>query len=1215
MGGSSNAFDVSTPTQDLKFMQASNINVSNFVSAKLSGHDNYKIWKAQFLCLIKSQMLLHIVDAEHPFPVDKGAHMIDQYNELVKGWIFGSVNEKVLNDLVDLGTAQVVWMKLESLFNLAVTNTEGDSSSARGVSAPDAIAPVVNAMREDLKYLQALNVDVSNYVSEKLLGKINYHTWMTEMLYLIESHELLHIIHAEARFPQDKTDPTTKKYDSLVRGWILSTMNDEEQHKYRMYRSVQLMWRKLESTFTYQPETSNSNTGDTKDALSNETKDLKYVQLNSNVNVSNFVLEKLSGHNNYNIWRAQMLCLLESHSLLHVIHDIDLFEDNKYDELVKGWIFHTMNDELLRDFQADDYVGSTAEDLWEKLESRFTDGYSRPEFVDSASTQDLRYMQASNVNVSNFVSVKLSGCSNYNIWKAQILCLIHSQKLLYVIDEEGHYTMDKYDTLVNGWIFSTMNEQLLSDLTSTDNLVSSYISAKDVWEKLKSTFDPPKSNRLQVLKEIAQTDPQGFTFGIEFIKDDTEIVSNLPELENTDKKRLFKAAAEGWWRKAKSVFKINKNAATEAITPDIEIESSRTESVKKELYEAAAGGWWRKAKSMLQNGEIAATEAIAANGNTILHIAVEMGHNYFVEELLEFLKTEEDIEKKNENGLTALHIAAIVGNTHAAQLLVQKREELLVIQDHDKKSPLDLASENMNLNIYAYLLKSSTPSDSDEYSSYYSHKSALLAAIFSKQYDIAETVLKEFPYFASNKDILMAITITFPADIGFMESFIYPSFQNVRRKITVRGSFLLHPDRCVDSILRVVKICNDTRCSWLWKKSMILFVPIAMLYITYQLIYIFLLALRLLFSMLYFLLWKFLGVIMYPIKNIEKKKKEYKDAKKILSLVCNQMGKSNEGYKDSLFEAVRLDIYEVVDEILFTSPATINCKNEEGYNIIQSSILNRAEKVYNLIYHIIERTKSHREMIDSFSNNLGHLAGRLAPSFVLDRTTGAALQLQRELLWFQQVEKLVLPLQLTKKNIYKDTPAMVFTREHWDMLKQGEMWMKTTAESCSITAALIVTVVFAAAITIPGGSNQESGIPLFKNEITFTIFAISNAFSLFTASTALLLFLSILTTRFSEKDFLVSLPRRLIFGLVNLFLSTIAMMVAFCAILFLVFCDQRPWMLAPICAFACLPISVIVTVKLPLLVDLIQSTYSPIFGKQSFLESCKVNRKTTVFTK
>ncbi|KAI7749464.1 hypothetical protein M8C21_020049 [Ambrosia artemisiifolia] len=569
----------------------------------------------------------------------------------------------------------------------------------------------------------------------------------------------------------------------------------------------------------------------------------------------------------------------------------------------------------------------------------------------------------------------------------------------------------------------------------------------------------------------------------------------------------------------------------------------------------------------------------------------------------------------------------MIGNTQAAQLLVLKREELLVIKDDVENSPLHLASQYTNLNTYAYLFRQSfRPSNSDnrsDFNTYWSHKATILAAIFSKQYDLAKTLLTELEDIVLNdrfirinyKEILMAITISYPTDIGFMKSFIYPSFQNVRQKTIIKGSLLFHPNRCVDDILGVVEIINNMCHSWLRKNSMMLLVLIATLYLICQLIYLFLLILRLPFSMLYFLLWKFLAFIVSPIKNIEKKRKEYKDAKKILRLVCDQMCKSNTDSTDSLFEAVRLDNHEVVDEILFTSPATINCKDEEGYNIIQSSILNRAEKVYNLIYHIIERTKSHREMTDSFSNNLGHLAGRLAPSFVLSRTTGEALQLQQELVWFEEVKNLLLPLQLTKKNIYKQTPDMVFTREHQDLLRQGETWMKKTAESCSITVALIVTVVFAAAITVPGGNNQDSGTPLFKNEIPFTIFALSNAFSLFTGATSLLMFLSILTARSSEKDFLVSLPRRLILGLLTLFLSTISMLVAFGAILFLVFCDQRPWMLTPICAFACLPISIIVTIKLPLLVDLIRSTYSPKFGKKRYLDSCKVIRKNTIFTK
>nr|GFB79546.1 ankyrin repeat-containing protein [Tanacetum cinerariifolium] len=303
-------------------------------------------------------------------------------------------------------------------------------------------------------------------------------------------------------------------------------------------------------------------------------------------------------------------------------------------------------------------------------------------------------------------------------------------------------------------------------------------------------------------------------------------------------------------------------------------------------------------------------------------------------------------------------------------------------------------------------------------------------------------------------------------------------------------------------------------------------------------------------------------------------------------------------YKFIALEAVRLDVYEVLRLIISQFNETIEYTNEK-HNIIQLAIIHRSEKVYNhIIYPLIKQKESHRVLKDYSGNNLLHLVGRLAPSNVLSSTTGAALQLQRELQWREEVEKFMDPMQLTDLNIYNETPDMVFTREHANLVMEGEKWMKATAESCSITAALIVTIVFAAAITVPGGSNQETGIPLFKKQIAFTVFAISDAISLFSASTSLLVFLSILTTRFAEKDFLLSLPRRLLIALFLLFLSTSAMMLAFSAILFLVFCDQRPWMLAPIGVFTCMPIAAIVSLQLPLVVDLYQSTYSSMFGKR-----------------
>ncbi|GKV51018.1 hypothetical protein SLEP1_g57695 [Rubroshorea leprosula] len=118
--------------------------------------------------------------------------------------------------------------------------------------------------------------------------------------------------------------------------------------------------------------------------------------------------------------------------------------------------------------------------------------------------------------------------------------------------------------------------------------------------------------------------------------------------------------------------------------------------------------------------------------------------------------------------------------------------------------------------------------------------------------------------------------------------------------------------------------------------------------------------------------------------------------------------------------------------------------------------------------------------------------------------------------------------------------------------------MKKTAESSTVVGALIITIMFAAAFTVPGGNDQNTGFPIFLNStgesstlVPYTVFMVSDAISLFTASGSVLMFLGILTSRYAYQDFLISLPLKLIVGLCSLFVSIATMAVAFCASLFI----------------------------------------------------------------
>ncbi|KAJ7974903.1 Ankyrin repeat-containing protein [Quillaja saponaria] len=77
--------------------------------------------------------------------------------------------------------------------------------------------------------------------------------------------------------------------------------------------------------------------------------------------------------------------------------------------------------------------------------------------------------------------------------------------------------------------------------------------------------------------------------------------------------------------------------------------------------------------------------------------------------------------------------------------------------------------------------------------------------------------------------------------------------------------------------------------------------------------------------------------------------------------------------------------------------------------------------------------------------------------------------------------------------------------------------------------------MFAAAFTVPGG-HEDSGYLVFLNRKLFMLFMISDAMSLFSSSTSVLVFLGILTSRYAEDDFLESLPKKLIHAFTPYFL-------------------------------------------------------------------------------
>ncbi|PIA41762.1 hypothetical protein AQUCO_02200297v1 [Aquilegia coerulea] len=328
-------------------------------------------------------------------------------------------------------------------------------------------------------------------------------------------------------------------------------------------------------------------------------------------------------------------------------------------------------------------------------------------------------------------------------------------------------------------------------------------------------------------------------------------------------------------------------------------------------------------------------------------------------------------------------------------------------------------------------------------------------------------------------------------------------------------------------------------------------------------------------------------------------------ALQVLEIISTQVSKLDDkllevaGVYQAVLEATKFGIVEFVYKIMKYKRHLENCKDVSGRGILLYAIMYRQEKVFNLIQDMRDRKNRFSYIGKEDGNNTLHQAAVYSRFSQIDKISGVALQMQRELQWFEEVEKLVPPKLKDQLNNRGMTPRDLFAEEHAALVEKGEKWMKETATGCMVVAALIATVVFTAAFTIPGG-NDTKGDPNYIKSDIFLFFIVMDALSLFSSCSSMLMFLAILTSRYAEQDFLLSLPRKLILGLSSLFCSIGTMMAAFCATLFIVLRHENRWVPIMSTILAALPVTLFILLQFPLLVDMVYKTYGPsIFVKKN----------------
>ncbi|XP_073034914.1 uncharacterized protein [Primulina eburnea] len=611
------------------------------------------------------------------------------------------------------------------------------------------------------------------------------------------------------------------------------------------------------------------------------------------------------------------------------------------------------------------------------------------------------------------------------------------------------------------------------------------------------------------------------------------------------------------WLELEKLFKSDDNEIqTSSSSSDEEDAAAGTDFHRYlPLHRAILRGDWKEGKKFLDKDEDAITAIINDSSETALHVAVETGKsNDFVRKLLEYSTPNEAILSKASSGNTALHTAALAGNKEAAILLVNKKTDLLYIKNNNNMLPIHLAARNSHKDTLMYLI---SVSKKEVQNSPFVGKLGLCY--------VALYLVQKYPELATLSDddddyalqVIAGMKSVFPSGKSFnwWQNWIYScvpltSLKNTKITTGLRSD--------MDQVTK--------KFDW----------------------------------------FKIISLVVPEVKSIKKKKVMHRQTLELVKCLCTALqslscSDASPIYESAIVKAARKGIHEVVELIIEMFPNAIYAEESKTEcSIFHIAARERVENIFNIIYHMNERKQYFYDMTDSSGNNFMHICGELAPPHKLNLVSGAALQMQRELQWSKEMENFVNPSRRTWLNNDDKTPQMLFSEKHQELKSQGEKWMKDTATSCTIAAALIATVVFAAAFTVPGGLRSDTGVPIFVRKTSFVLFAISDSVSLFTSTTSLLMFLSILTSRYAEQDFLYVLPERLCIGLLTLFTSITFMMVAFGAAIYITLKEKSKLFLVPMTVLACLPVTSFAFLQFPLLIDVMYCTYGPgIFGKKS----------------
>ncbi|XP_028550342.1 uncharacterized protein LOC110109102 [Dendrobium catenatum] len=249
-----------------------------------------------------------------------------------------------------------------------------------------------------------------------------------------------------------------------------------------------------------------------------------------------------------------------------------------------------------------------------------------------------------------------------------------------------------------------------------------------------------------------------------------------------------------------------------------------------------------------------------------------------------------------------------------------------------------------------------------------------------------------------------------------------------------------------------------------------------------------------------------------------------------------------------LIIGAKMGLYEFVEKILEVYPQSVSILDVQGKNIIQVAISLGNQKIFELVKSkLTGRNAVFPSRLlyarDNKKNTILHYAAEVT----VDVEVVGALQMQKDLQWFEKVETLIPRDLQYSRNMEEMTAQECFSENHKNMARKGKEQLTQLGQTC---ASLVAAFVFASSISIPGSDDSGGGGNIYS-KTAFIVFKNAFVFGLSCAATALVLFLSLVTSSYREREFRRSIPTKLFFAVLSFVLALISLLVAFACNIFL----------------------------------------------------------------